>query len=56
MGFLDFFSLWSVANLLCSCLCLFDTIVELHVVDEKIIHPHWKVKANFMCFEGLCNS
>ena len=24
------------AKLLCSCLCLFDAIVELHAIDEKM--------------------
>ena len=31
------FALRIMAKLLCSCLCLFDAIVELHVVDEKMI-------------------
>ena len=44
MGFLKF-SIWIVASLLCSCLCLFDTIVELHAMDEeKFIDFLWKVK------------
>ena len=34
MGFF-IFSLWIVANLLFSCLCLFNTIIELHAMDEK---------------------
>ena len=34
MGFFEF-SLHIVAKLLCYCLCLFDAIIELHVVDEK---------------------
>ena len=29
------FALQIMANLLCSCLCLFDTIAELHAMDEK---------------------
>ena len=36
MGFLEFFFLWIVANLLCSCLCLFDIIVELHAMMKNI--------------------
>ena len=34
MGSLEF-TLWIVAKLLCSCLCLFITIIELHSMDEK---------------------
>ena len=29
------FSFWIEAKLLCSCLCLFDVIVELYAMDEK---------------------
>ena len=29
------FVLWIVVELLCSCLCLFDVIVELHVMNRK---------------------
>ena len=35
MGSLEFFSLYIVAKLLCSCLCLLDAIVELHAMDER---------------------
>jgi hypothetical protein len=28
-------SLWMVANIVCSCLCLFDAIIELHAMDEE---------------------
>ena len=34
MGSLEFCS-WIVATLLCSCLCLFDAIIELHAMNEK---------------------
>ena len=34
MGSLEF-SLWIVGKLLCSCLCLFDAIIELHTMDER---------------------
>ena len=37
MGFFDFFSLSIKANLLCSCLCLFDITVELHAMNDKNI-------------------
>ena len=46
MGSLSF-ALWNVAKFLCSCLCLFDAIVVLHVVYEKmfndflIAHGKW---------------
>jgi hypothetical protein len=29
------FAIWIVTKLLCSRLCLFDTIIELHAMDEK---------------------
>ena len=29
------FVLWIVAKLMCSCLCLFDAIVELHTMNVK---------------------
>ena len=38
--------LWIVAKLLCSCLCLYDTVVGLHGMDEKNMvqcFSHWKV-------------
>ena len=39
------FSLWIVANLLCSCPCLFDTIIELHTMnEEKFFNFLWKQK------------
>ena len=30
------FSLWSMPTLLCSSLCLFGVIVELHVLNENL--------------------
>ena len=40
------FVLWIVTKLLCSCLCLFDIIIELHGMDEKNVQwlSHWKWK------------
>ena len=32
------FAFWTVAKLMCSCLCLFDAIIELHVMDESIFN------------------
>ena len=32
------FAFQIVAKLLCSCLCLFDVIIELHAKDEKIVN------------------
>ena len=32
------FALWTVAKLLCSSLCLFDAIVELHAMDEELFN------------------
>ena len=34
MGSLEF-ALRIVANLLCSCLCLSDAIIDVHAMDEK---------------------
>jgi hypothetical protein len=43
-----------VAKLLCSNLCLFGAIIELHVVDENLFNDsHWKVKVDFICDKGL---
>jgi hypothetical protein len=36
VGILEF-SLHIVAKFLCSCLCLFDIVVELHAMDDFII-------------------
>ena len=51
------FSLQIVAKLLCSCLCLFDTIIELHTMDGKMFNDlfHWKVKVEFECNKDLFN-
>ena len=38
------FALQIVANLLCSCLCLFDEIVELHPLNEKMFNDFLMVK------------
>ena len=32
------FALYIVAKSLCFCLCLLDAIVELHAMDEKMLH------------------
>ena len=32
------FVLWIVAKLSCSCLCLFDAIVELHAMNDKMFN------------------
>ena len=32
------FSLWIVAKLSSSCLCLLDAIVELHAINEKMFN------------------
>jgi len=37
-GVLRVFFAWIVAKLLCSCLCLFDVINELRVMDEKMFN------------------
>ena len=34
-GISSTFAIWIVAKLLWYCLCLFDTIIELHAMDEK---------------------
>ena len=39
MGSLDF-ALHIVAKLLCSCLCLFDAIVDLHAKHEKMFNDY----------------
>ena len=47
-----------MANLSCSCMCLFDTIVELHATNEKkgSITSHRTMKAHFMCIKDLLGS
>ena len=32
------FALWIVAKLLCSCLLLFDAIIDLHAMDKKLFN------------------
>jgi hypothetical protein len=32
------FALWFVTKLLCSCLCLFNAIIKLQSMDEKIFN------------------
>ena len=46
MRFLELCSLVCV-NLLCFCLCLFDKIIELHVMDEIFFSE--EAKADFIC-------
>ena len=41
------FSLWIVAKLLCSCLCVFVAINDLHAMDKKMFNI-WKVKFYFI--------
>jgi hypothetical protein len=48
---------WVVAKVVCSCLCLFDAIVELHAMDEKCSMTFsLEVKVNFISNKGLLNS
>ena len=41
MSSLEFSSLWVVAKLLCSCLCLFDAINKLHAMDDIIYSDYF---------------
>ena len=43
-----------MAKLLCSCLCLFDVIVDLHVMDRK--KKPWKVKVDHVIKANLIHS
>ena len=57
MGILQFFlsTLW--LTLLCSCLCLFDTIIELHaMVKKNLMTFSLESKNNLMSYKGLFNS
>ena len=43
-----------MAKLLCSCLCLFDVIVDLHVMDRK--KKPWKVKVDHVIKANLIHN
>jgi len=45
------FVLWIVAKLLCTCLCLFDAIVELHpIIDDKIFNTFFFEKQKWILY------
>ena len=44
-------------ELLCFCLCLFDAIVELHAMNEKMfIVFSLESEVDFICNKGVLNS
>lgn len=45
-----------MSKLLCSNLCLFGAIIELHAMDEDLLNCHWKMKVEFICNKGLFES
>ena len=46
------FAMRNVAKLLCSCLCLFDAIVKLHAMHEKMFNGYLNgVSVDFICNE-----